>query len=77
MELGTHSKNFAVVVEYHGAAIEQRDRLLVPEKLAQRKADEARYRYFDLDRWTYWTMGAPAAITIIINRRRADDIASV
>lgn len=26
------------------------------------------YIYFDLDGWTYWTMGAPLSETIIINR---------
>lgn len=27
-----------------------------------------RYRYFDLDGWSYWTMGAPLSQTILINR---------
>jgi len=30
------------------------------------------YTYFDIDGWTYWTMGAPLGDTVIINRRSAD-----
>ena len=28
-----------------------------------------KYRYLDIDGFTYWTMGAPIEYTIIINRR--------
>lgn len=28
------------------------------------------FTYFDLDGWTYWTMGAPVEETILINRAR-------
>jgi len=30
----------------------------------------AAYRYLDLGGWTYWTMGAPLAETMLINRGR-------
>jgi hypothetical protein len=33
-----------------------------------------RWTYFDIDEWTYWTMGAPESITIIINRRRKEQM---
>jgi hypothetical protein len=28
----------------------------------------ATYTYFDHDGWTYWTMGVPLPITILINK---------
>ena len=31
------------------------------------------YTYFDIDGWQYWTMGAPVASTILINRAKKKD----
>lgn len=35
-----------------------------------KKFKKAKYVHFDLDGWSYWTMGAPLEITTIINRHR-------
>jgi Fe-S cluster biosynthesis and repair protein YggX len=32
-----------------------------------------RYTYLDVEGWQYWTMGAPLANTILINRARKSD----
>jgi hypothetical protein len=34
----------------------------------ERKFMSATYTYFDYNGWTYWTMGAPLPITILINK---------
>ncbi len=33
---------------------------------------QKRLRYFDDDRWVYWTMGAPVEETVIVNRCREE-----
>jgi hypothetical protein len=43
---------------------------LIREKGERRKWGRYRSVYFDLDGWSYWTMGAPVAITIIVNRAK-------
>jgi hypothetical protein len=37
------------------------------------KFGKTTYRYFDVDGWQYWTMGAPLDKTILINRAIVKD----
>ena len=45
--------------------------VFIREKGDVRPWGEYMHTYFDHDRWTYWTMGAPIDQTILINRERA------
>jgi hypothetical protein len=46
---------------------------LIREQGERRKWGLYRNTYLDIDEWSYWTMGAPIPVTIIINRARTGE----
>jgi hypothetical protein len=51
--------------------------VFIRERGEQRRWGPYNHHYFDVDGWSYWTMGAPVDETILINRARSEGSASV
>jgi hypothetical protein len=46
--------------------------MFIRERGERRTWGPYHHHYFDLDGWSYWTMGAPLDQTVLINRARSD-----